>query len=293
MKNCRIKNEYYAITVSTKGAELISVLGSDGKEYMWQKSAEGFWEDHAPILFPVCGRLLGQRYTYRGKEYEMDVHGFAKDFEFAVVSKEGSHITMSLSSNEAIRKIYPFDFSIIANYELRGKEIIFSFTVTNRSDEAMPYMFGWHPGFALPTGEGVDIESYKLDIGKEELEWIPLQNGPFASPESKRYSLEGGIYRLNEEEIYKNDTMIFKGQPSRLTMTADGSDYYLGLEWSDNLPYLCIWKDEFNAAKFVCLEPWSGVPADGVTPENFDERKMLRLPPKESESFVIKFSFIK
>lgn len=293
MKNCTIKNEYYTITVSTKGAELISVKNSDGFEYIWQQSEPDLWDGHAPVLFPVCGRLLGQKYTYKGKEYLMDLHGFAKDFEFAVASKEGSHITMTLSSNSETKKIYPFDFSLIANYELRGKDIIFSTTITNKSGEPMPYMFGWHPGFTLPCEDGVDIESYKLSLGVEKLNWIPLQNGPFACPESKEYSIPDGEYRLCEEEIYKNDTMIFTGHKNNLVMSCDGSSYKLCLEWSDNMPYLCIWKDEFNKAKFICLEPWSALPADGVTPENFDERKMQRLPVGKSEVYTIKLSFNK
>ncbi|MBE6645817.1 MAG: hypothetical protein E7612_10675 [Ruminococcaceae bacterium] len=293
MKNCTIKNEFYTITVSTKGAELISVKGADGYEYIWQQTADNLWDGHAPILFPVCGRLLGQRYTYKGKEYLMDLHGFAKDFDFAVASKEGSHITLTLSSSAQTKEIFPFDFTLVANYELRGKDIIFTFTVANKSEEAMPYMFGWHPGFSLPCESGVDIESYKLDLGVNEIDWIPLQNGPFACPKSQKYALEGGVYPLCEEEIYKKDTMIFKGHLNRLEMTADGSSYKLSLEWSENMPYLCIWKDEFNEAKFICLEPWSDLPADGVTPENFDERKMQRMPKGESETYTVKFSFEK
>ena len=291
MKTCSIKNEFYTITVSTLGAELISVKGADGFEYMWQaKEGDGFWDSHAPILFPACGRLLNQKYTFGGTLYAMDCHGFAKDSEFAIASKEGSHITMTLTSNEATKNIYPFDFSLVVNYELRGKDIIFSSVITNKDSKVMPYMFGWHPGFALPCEGGVDIESYKLDLGVKELEWTPLQNGPFACPEAKNYPIPDGCYHLKEEEIYKNDTMIFEGHENKLVMTADGNGYELMLEWSDNLPHLCIWKDEYNAAKFVCLEPWSDLPADGVTPENFDTRKMSRLEPGKSETFTYKFS---
>ena len=293
MKTYTIKNEYYSITVSNKGAELISVKGADGFEYIWQQSEEKFWGDHAPLLFPVCGRILDSKYTYREKEYAMSTHGFARDFEFAVASKEGGHITMTLSSNEATRKIYPFDFTLVANYELRGKDIIFTFTVTNKSNEDMPYMFGWHPGFTLPCADGVDIESFKLQLSVDKVNWYPLQNGPFVCPEGREYPLTDGAYRLCEEEIYKNDTLIFTGHKNNLTMTADGSSYKLDFSWSENMPYLCVWKDEFNEAKFVCLEPWSDVPADGVTPENFDTRKMSRLSKGKSESYTFKLRFNK
>ena len=73
MKTCSIKNEFYTITVSTLGAELISIKGADGFEYMWQaKEGDGFWDSHAPILFPACGRLLNQKYTFGGTLYAMD-----------------------------------------------------------------------------------------------------------------------------------------------------------------------------------------------------------------------------
>ncbi len=293
MKNCTIKNEYYTITVSNKGAELISVKGADGFEYIWQQSEERFWGDHAPLLFPVCGRILDSKYSYCGKEYPMSAHGFAKNFEFAIASKEGSHITMTLSSNEETRKIYPFDFILIANYELRGRDIIFTFTVTNKSNTDLPYMFGWHPGFTLPCENGVDIESFKLQLSVDKVNWYPLQNGPFVCPDSREYPLVDGAYRLCEKEIYENDTMIYTGHKNRLSMTADASSYVLDFEWSENMPYLCVWKEDSNDAKFVCLEPWSDVPADGITPENFETRKMSRLPKGKSESYTFKLSFNK
>lgn len=287
MKICSIKNEHYTISVSTLGAELVSVKGADGFEYIWQNNAD-FWDSHAPILFPVCGRLKEQKYTYKGEEYPMSPHGFIKDMEFAVASKEGGHIIMTYSSTAESRKIYPFDFNVIANYELRGKEIIFSFKITNTGKEAMPYMFGWHPGFTLPTDSGVDINDYRLELGTKELTWHPLQNGPFVNPNSESYPIPDGAYHLNEDEIYKNDTMIFTGHKNELRMLADGQPYALEFAWSENLPYLCIWKSDSNAAKFICLEPWSAVPADGVAPESFDTRKMNRLAGGKSEIYTYK-----
>lgn len=292
MKNCSIKNEYYTITVSTLGAELISVKNSDGAEYLWQNTGS-FWDSHAPLLFPVCGRLKSSKYSYQGKEYPMDLHGFIKDSEFAVASKEGGHITMTLSSNAKTREIYPFDFNVIANYELRGKEIIFSVKITNTGKGELPYMFGWHPGFKLPTGDSLDINCYSLNFGEgvTELDWYPLQNGAFARPYSEKYPLKNNEYQLSEEEIYKNDTMIFEGHKNKLTLSAKGAPYSLDMSWTQNLPYLCVWKDEFNEAKYICLEPWSAIPNDGVTDENFDTRKMNRLAAGESETYSYTLNF--
>lgn len=286
MKNCTIKNEKYSITVSSLGAQLISVRSPDGYEYIWQNEDGKFWDDHAPLLFPVCGQLKEKKYTFGGVEYGMKGHGFLREMDFAVASNEGSHITMAFSSNAETRKIYPFSFNAVANYELRGDAVIFTFTLTNTGDCDMPYMFGWHPGFNLPTGEGLDINDYKLSFdGKDELTWHPLQNGPFVRPVSEKYALTDGAYKFSEDEIYANDTMIFTGHGNKTVLSADGHPYTLELSWSENLPYLCIWKSEDNAAKFICLEPWSAVPGDGVADENFDTRAMQRLHAGKSETY--------
>ena len=290
MQNCIIKNEHYTITVSTLGAELISAKSNDGFEYIWQNNAN-FWNDHSPILFPACGKLMDNKYTYRGTEYDMPFHGFAKGIEFELTSSESNKITMTLNANDETKRIYPFDFTATATYELRGNEIIFSFRLINKGSDVMPYMFGRHPGFALPCDGKTDIESYKLDLGVTELIWHPLQNGPFASAEGKKYEIPSGAYVLNEEEIYSNDTMVFRGHKNQVLLHADNNPYSLDFKWSNNLPYLCVWKNNSNAAKFICLEPWSAIPAEGIEPENFDTRKMQRLGAGEQETYTYTLKF--
>lgn len=287
MKIYSAKNSYYRISVSTLGAELTSMKSANGFEHIWQKN--GDWHDQAPLLFPVCGRIKDKKYTYKGVEYPMNAHGFAKQSEFSLVEATDTRIVMELKANEETKKVYPFNFSLTASYELSGDELIFTATVKNGGEDTLPYMFGWHPGFNLETDGKVDINDYKLDFaGVESLNWFVLQNGPFVNPDSKPYPLTENAYQLSEEEIYPNDTMIFTGHKNKTTLHADGAAFTLDFSWSDNLPYLCIWKEEFNEAKYICLEPWSDVPADGVADENFDTRKMRRLAPGESASYTYK-----
>ena len=50
-----LENEYLKLTVSSKGAEVVSVVRKcDGVEHMWQADPE-VWGFHAPVLFPECG----------------------------------------------------------------------------------------------------------------------------------------------------------------------------------------------------------------------------------------------
>lgn len=71
-----IFNDFIEVTISDVGAELQSIRSkSDGTEYLWQGNPE-FWAGRAYNLFPICGRLTEGRYTFEGKTYEMNLHGF-------------------------------------------------------------------------------------------------------------------------------------------------------------------------------------------------------------------------
>lgn len=287
--NYEIKSSEIVATISDAGAELMSVKGKDGHEYIWNGD-DRYWKDRAPLLFPTCGRLLENKYVYGGKEYAMKSHGFAKKCVFELVSKEESKITFKLSQNELTLNEYPFNFELYAEYEVSESSLDARFTVKNTDEKILPYMFGWHPGFML-DGNG-KIGDFTLDFkGKTNLVWHPLQNGPFARPVGLDYEIKDEKYALCEEEIYKNDTMIFVGTGDKTRLSSPDTKYAVEFAWSENLPYFCIWKDDNSDARFICLEPWSGIPADGITPENFETRKMARLEPGKSESYTYSIKF--
>ena len=76
-----LKNDSLTVTVSTMGAEIQSVTGNDGHEYMWCGDPS-VWGGHAPIMFPICGALKDNQFVHNGKQYTLTKHGFAKLNEF-------------------------------------------------------------------------------------------------------------------------------------------------------------------------------------------------------------------
>ena len=281
-----IKNDNLVATVNSLGAELTSVIGG-GYEYIWQGEE---WKKHAPVLFPICGALLGGKYTFKGREYSLEKHGFAKLMEFEVKESTESTLTLVAKSNEDTLAIYPFEFTLTAKYALVKNSLEVTYTVENAGMQIMPYMFGWHPAFTLGGNE--PINSFSVDFGNTEaLTRHTLQNGPFINPFYTSYPLNGGKYYLNEDEIYANDTMIFKDAPKSVKLAGSKGEPSLTLEYSDNLSYLCIWKYPASSARYICLEPWSDVPSDGETEENFLSRQMSRLSPSEKEDYKYTVTF--
>lgn len=291
--NYTIQNDILTVTVSSLGAELVSAVGEGGFEYIWQSPSSEWWGSHAPLLFPHCGRILNSEYVYNSIKYSMGAHGFAIRSEFALVEKTGDRLVLLLYSNERTKEIYPFDFKLTAEYKIEKDSLFVNFTVQNTGKCMLPYMLGWHPGFNLDCSNDAKISDFSVEFpGKRSVLWHPLQNGCFVSPVSKNYPLSGSGYQLDEEEIYKNDTMIFADTGCRAVLSSPKSERGVELSFSENLPYFCIWKTPDSRAKFICLEPWSDTPSDGEAPEDFATKRMSRLAPggKEIYSYAIKFN---
>ena len=288
----RIYNDGLSVTVDSLGAEIISATDSSGFDYIWQSPSESFWSGHAPLLFPHCGSILGSEYSYEGRTYSMRAHGFARKREFSLVKISDSSITLSLSSDDESREIYPFDFTLIAEYKVLNKTVFANFTVQNTDKKVLPYMFGWHPAFSLDCSGGAKIGDFSLKFENVlELGLRPLQNGPFVSEKELLYPLRDSQYTLSEEEIYKNDTLIFTRTGGRVTLSSPLTERALTLSWSENIPYLCVWKYPSSDAKFICLEPWSDLPGTGDAPEVLETKKLSRIAPGESVDYCYEVNF--
>ena len=147
-----LNNEKLCVRVSSLGAELRSVRGADGTEYLWQGD-ERFWRGRATNIFPYVGRLTEDSYLWRGARYKMGRHGFARGSEFTAEAATDTRLILSLRAGEATRESYPFDFKFSLIYELSGDTLRQTYCVENRGEGDMPFGLGGHPGFNVPLAE--------------------------------------------------------------------------------------------------------------------------------------------
>ena len=113
-----IENDKLIIGVKEFGCELTSIKSkATGYEFMWQGNPD-IWAGQAPILFPIVGRLIDDKYTLDGKEYEMPKHGFARKMKWNFIESNGSSMRFCLSDTAETREIYPYEFDLIVTYTL-------------------------------------------------------------------------------------------------------------------------------------------------------------------------------
>ena len=66
-----LENSNIKITASTHGGEIHSITSKvDGTEYLWDGNPE-YWKYHAPILFPIVGKVVDSKYRVDRKTYEL------------------------------------------------------------------------------------------------------------------------------------------------------------------------------------------------------------------------------
>lgn len=288
-----LENEHLTVKISAHGAEVHSVVDRvSGREYIWQGNP-AIWDEHSPLLFPFCGRLKNAEFTYRGKTYPMGIHGFLKDTDLPAPAVNGSTMTFTFTETEETLAHYPFRFTLTLVYRLEGRTLSLSATVKNTGDETLPVAFGGHPGIAIRMENG-DIAAgtavhFDGDVSGAEV--YPLINGPFASPVGRPFPTEDGTIPLDNALLDEYKTVILKNVPGTVTLTqTDGLS--VRQTRSETLPFFCLWKSTAKGADYICLEPWSGTPNDGLSDEVLEDRPGLcRVKVGESESFSYTLTF--
>ena len=252
-----IKNGDISITVSELGAELNSIVYA-GKELLWQGDIK-WWTGRAPILFPFVGKLKDGAYVHRGKRYSIkNNHGFARRSEFALISKTESTIALSLCDSDETKKLYPFDFELIVEYELSGRSVHTCIYVANKSSGDMFFSVGGHPALNCPLDPGEAFEDYEIVFDKKETAGVHVidENGlvsrctaPFLN-KSNKIPLDYALFA-------KHGTLVFsdlKSTAATLRSRKTGAGIKMNFA---GFPYFAVWTKP--GAPFVCLEPWCGV----------------------------------
>ena len=118
-----LKNEWLKVEVNPLGAEYQSIVRVDtGIEYLWQGDA-AWWNRRSPILFPIVGKLKDGKYTYQGKEYALNGHGFARDMVFDIAEQTETTVKLHIASDDTTLAVYPFDFDLYVTYTLEGSAL--------------------------------------------------------------------------------------------------------------------------------------------------------------------------
>ncbi len=163
-----LENDQLTVTVSTEGAEVQSVRNlTTGQEYIWTADPN-VWARHAPVLFPIVGKLKDNQYRLGDDTYRMTQHGFARDQDFKVMEQTAKQIILGLTASPKTTEQYPFNFALDIIYQLTDNALAITYRVINHDSSVMPFSIGGHPGFLCPSQVDGREESYYLRFEQPE-----------------------------------------------------------------------------------------------------------------------------
>lgn len=274
-----LKNEQLKVSINLKGAEISSVI-CDNREYIWQAEKE-FWPRHAPVLFPIVGKLKNDSYHFKGNTYEMTQHGFARDQDFTFVYKTNSEIELELKQNVETLKSFPFDFRLSIKYKLIGNKLECLYRVTNSSSaDNLYFSIGAHPGFRVPLSEAESFKDYVLEFSDGNYYKLSELSGGLISGAVKELMLTDGRMVL-DTKLFEKDALVFEGtQVNGVTLKSVKTDNGVSIN-CDGWPYFGIWSKP-GCGRFICLEPWCGI-ADNIESngELVSKKGIISLVPGE------------
>jgi galactose mutarotase-like enzyme len=248
-----MKNDFLAVTVSPKGAELISVRDlHTGFEYIWQADPT-IWGRHAPVLFPIVGKVKHNQLLVQGTPYPMSQHGFARDQAFTPVLETDTTCRYTLEPTAQTLAVFPFLFNLELGYELEENTLHCSYTIVNTGTSTLYFSIGAHPGFNLPVA---DLSQYEIRFPEAETsERQLLTEGLFDG--RQKPVLTSPHHIALSKTLFDDDAIVFEDLHSRsLSLKHNNSPFEVKVDF-EGFPYMGIWTQK-SCEQYICLEPWCG-----------------------------------
>lgn len=275
-----VENQDIRVTITDQGAEMISLIGkADNTEYLWQGDPT-YWTGHAYNLFPICGRLTEGKYTYRGNTYEMNLHGFFRKSHVDMYEQGDDFISFRMVDSEETRKIYPFGFDFTLTYTLVENTVVTTFDVTNTGDNDLIFAVGGHPGFNLPIGGEGAFEDYYIEFDEAcEPAKLLFSETCYYTGNTEPFALRDGKFLAMRHDLFDHDAIFLANAAEGVTLKSDKTSKFVHLSYPD-MKFVGLWHAPETEAPYVCIEPWTSVPAiDNVIDDFETKQEMIHLAP--------------
>lgn len=129
-----------------------------------------------PVLFPFGGRLVGNTFRWRGREYTITdgilidgaaIHGLVLNRPWRVLEQSAHRVVGEFHASfdePSLLCQWPSDFRIRMAYEIGPASLMCDITVDNPDDNPLPYGFATHGYFRTPLAAQGDGEACEVTV---------------------------------------------------------------------------------------------------------------------------------
>lgn len=249
----------WSARVTRFGAELSALAVEDWGDILWPAAEP--WRRHAPNLFPIVGKLAGDRLNHAGQVHGLGQHGFARDCDFTLVEAGADHCRLRLTDDAETRARYPFAFTLDLVYRLDENGLTVGYEVGNPGHEPLPASVGAHPAFRWPLDPAAAKEDHAILFDKEEAAPVRRLEGGLLSPVRHPSPVAGRRLALSER-LFDADALILDAPASR-GLVFGTEARAIRFTW-EGFSQLGLWMKP--GGDWLCIEPWEGY----ASPLGFD-----------------------
>ncbi len=265
----QLHSEHLSIRIKALGAELCSVKNKAGIEFIWQANPS-IWARHAPVLFPVVGKLKNDAYFLNENTYQLSQHGFARDMLFDLVETDHKSCTFRLLQSTESKTKYPYDFILDIIYTLEDETLNIAYRIKNPAKQKIYFSIGAHPAFKVPFLPEEKFEDYVLSFEQKDYRKTKLQNG-LISRTYENLHLKHNQLSINNR-LFDEDALVFENaQIDEICLFSTKNPHKITLNCK-NWPFFGIWSKK-GCSEFICLEPWFGIADEIDTNQVFEHKK--------------------
>ncbi len=288
-----IENEYLKVTVTTKGAQIASVIRkTDGVEHIWQADPT-VWGWHGPILFPHCGKVVDGIIEVEGKEYPSGQHGFARNMEHELAWQGATEVALVLESSPETLEKWPFDFELVSVFTLEGPKLHHTLRVANPGETELRFGIGYHPAFTIPFDHKHSFSDYVLKFDSPQ---SPTCIGclPLGLVHGNCYGLGANVQELPiDEQLFANDSHCMAGLKAKTLGIYEKDTGRAVVCDISEFPYTLIWSKP-GKPQFVCIEPWHSLPSWENGSRKWEEKPAAAvLQPDEVWETTLTMEFVR
>jgi len=293
-----IENDRICAMIDLCGAELTSLRKKDTDEELIWTAQKEYWGRHAPMLFPIVGKVWNGRYRVGDKTYSLPQHGFARDCDFKVLCHDKESIVLCLESDDESLKVYPYPFRLEATYRLEDNSLVVEWRIKNPGEGPMYFQIGAHPGFNYRDFDKDDpIHGYfRLIQGEEPVGRLiigQLTTEGYRSDSAGMMELDSDAMLPLTPGLFANDALVLEEyQIDQVILYDKECNPYIAVETRD-APVWGLWSPPAKNAPFVCIEPWMGrCDYQGYDGDISGRDYINKLEAGKSASFIFKISAI-
>lgn len=209
-----------------------------------------------PLLFPQAGPCsksgTAELYAVQGKEFSLMQHGFARRMPWSVIHRDSSSIHMHLKDDKSSYATFPFHFELDLKYRLELGNLLWSFSITNKSKVTMPFSSGFHPFFRLSSTESHATIS------------VPAGDHAAQNPTIENWNLTPSqALTVSSGEDLSGTLIHTHIDPSdrKASLHDPGDDLSLEIDFTQapGFDTLAVWAAS-PTMPYICIEPWSALP---------------------------------